>query len=91
MSCNAQSLIGSQIAIGLSSVIGISFSSNISACQFKMTSGGTLFAGVTAGGGWGAGYVMDIGEIINVLGVGSFYLAAQGATCTGQLIQGVTS
>lgn len=77
-----------RIAIGLSSVIGVTVSDYLCGWQFKMTKGGTLEIGVTSGGGWGAGYAMDLGEICNITGAGTFYMVASGATCMGHLLQG---
>ncbi len=91
MSSSIQTILGSRGSVGLSSITGITVMSSLSAWQLKMVSGGTLEVGVTSGGGWGAGYIMQTGEILNVLGPGTFYLAASGATCTYHLIQGFNS
>lgn len=84
-----------RVTVGLSSIIGVTAIAGQIGQIIKLFSGGTLEIGVTAGGGWGQGYVMSAGEVIPMDNVGTFYLAASGATCVAMLLnaksQGYTS
>lgn len=78
-----------KIEIGLSSIVGVSVLPAQAGLVFKMTSGGTLWIG-GATIAPGIGYPMDLKEVIGINGRGTFYLAAQSATCIGYIFRGGT-
>lgn len=96
MSSSIQTIVGSRLTVGLSSIVGVTVQASLSAWQLKNVTGGTLEIGLTAGQTtWGAdnpvAYIMQAGEIVNVLGPGTFYIAASGATCVAHILKGFNS
>ena len=93
------SLLPEKFVIGLSSILGITALAGQNACSVKYASGGSLEIGGTAAmttGGitaftWGNGYLMGTSEIFNANMMGTFYVAATGATVTCFIMRGMNT
>jgi len=82
------SVLGERIHIGLSSVIGLTAVAGQIAASVKYMSGGSMEIGVTSGGGWGGGYQMSAGEVVNLDCSGTVYMVATGATAVAVVMRG---
>lgn len=87
---DVDSLVGRQISVGLSQIIGVTVSAGQNSVSFYRFSGGSLLVGgLTLN--WTNGYIMQSNQIVNVQSAGTFYLAAVGSTVTVMLLFGRTA
>lgn len=78
---------GQRIAVGLSTIVGVTVVAGQVGSIFKYFSGGTLeIGGATLL--WGNGYVFAVGEAIQMDNAGTFYFAATGATVVMMSLRG---
>lgn len=84
------SLVGRQITVGLSQIVGITVMAGQNSVSFYKFSGGSLLVG-GATLTWSNGYIMQNNQIVNVQSAGTFYLAAVGSTVTVMMLFGRTS
>lgn len=93
-------VVGStQIAVGLSAIVGIGIAARDYNKTFKILGGGgtleiTSLPGALSGAGatgWGIGYPVGASEIVSINGPAHFYLAASGATMTVAMYIGRTA
>ena len=87
---DVESLVGTRLTIGLSTIVGITVLPGQNAVIVKYFSGGSLEIGGSSLT-WGAGYLLDTKEVVNVQSSGTFYLAATGSTVTCMLLKGRSS
>lgn len=84
-----------RVVVGLSQVVKVSPSNNLTALGLKILAGGGTLEIVNAatltGPGWGTGYPLGASEVLNIGGPATFYLAATGATMTAAVLMGRTA
>lgn len=78
------------VAVGLSSIIGITVIPGQIVANLKQFSGGSMVIG-GATLSWTNGYQLSTGEILNLDCSGTFFLAATGATAIAHLLLGKSS
>jgi hypothetical protein len=83
------------VAVGLSTLIGVSAMSGQNAILIKYASGGSLeIGGITTYAGstftWGGGYLFSSGEVLSINTGGNIYLKATGATALAYIIRTIT-
>lgn len=79
--------LGQRFFVGLSSIIEIAATAGQNCVCIK----GITISSLEIGGftlSWGIGYPLSGGEALNFNGMGSFYLAASGATATVAIFRG---
>ncbi len=81
---------GTQLFVGLSSILGVTVTAGQLATTLKHGGGGTLWCG-GATVGVGSGYLVFTGEAINVNSSGTIYFAAAGSTSTLYLLRGFSN
>lgn len=84
---NMKSVVGEKIAVGLSSIQGVTLLPGQVSSYLKFSSGGTLWMG-GATLTWGNGYHVAAAETVPFNLGGTFYLAAAGATVVVYLLRG---
>lgn len=82
-----QSLVGAQIIIGTSAIVGVTVTPGQLGGILKYSSGGTLWVG-GASLTWGNGYLVTTNEALSLDVVGTYYLAAAGATVVAYSLRG---
>jgi hypothetical protein len=83
---------GEQVNVGVSAIVGVAVIPGQVSAYLKNSSGGTLWIGVTAGGGWGTGYAMSAAEVVNLGNfAGTLYMVGAGATVVTYLLRGRSS
>ena len=83
---------GEQVNVGPSAIVGVTVIPGQAYMYLRNSSGGTLWVGVTAGGGWGQGYHMAAADAPLLFRdfVGTLYMVGAGATVVTYVLRGRT-
>lgn len=87
VSRDAYSFVGQQINVGVSAIVGVTVIASQLGSVLKYSSGGTLWVGVTSGGGWGVGYLMSANEVLSLENSGTLFMVAAGATVVTYMLR----